>query len=115
MFFLVTDTECVVLERTLSDRDWPDPELLTLHTHGSEPGAGGHEVNPNVTQSLSGEHQEPVTVTRQQDELLMIDSRPMVYLHRLNQSNQEEYANGPCDFKVSPSSRNRGLDLDLEN
>ena len=36
--FLVTDTECVVLERTLSDRDWPDPELLTLHTHGSEPG-----------------------------------------------------------------------------
>ena len=57
----VTDTECV-LERTLRDRDWPEPELLTLHKHGSEPGAG-HEVTTDVMQSPSGEHQEQVTVT----------------------------------------------------
>ena len=87
--------ECVVLERTLRDRDWPEPELLTLHKHGSEPGAG-HEVTTDVMQSPSGEHQEQVTVTPPRHEQFVLDSRPMGYLHEIN----ELWVGG---VRVSPS------------
>ena len=90
----VTDTECV-LERTLRDRDWPEPELLTLHKHGSEPGAG-QEVTTDVMQSPSGEHQEQVTVTPPRHEQFVLDSRPMGYLHEIN----ELWVGG---VRVSPS------------
>ena len=84
-------TDSVVLERTLSNRDWPEPELCTLHSLSSESGPG-QEVTLDATPSPSGEHLEQVTVTPPRHESFELNSRPRVYLHDLNESNQQAYA-----------------------
>ena len=80
-----------MLERTLSNRDWPEPELCTLHSLSSESGPG-QEVTLDATPSPSGEHLEQVTVTPPRHESFELNSRPRVYLHDLNESNQQAYA-----------------------